>query len=50
MAKKEGISIGEKKKEIEIARKMKVRNIPIQEIMELTELSKEEIEKIKIEK
>ena len=48
--KTEGISIGEKKKEIEIAKKMKARNIPIEEIMELTELSKEEIEKIKIEK
>jgi len=45
--KTEGISIGEKKKEIEIAKKMKARNIPIEEIMELTELSKEEIENIK---
>ena len=48
--KTEGISIGEKNKKIEIAKKMKARNIPIEEIMELTELSKEEIEKIKIEK
>ena len=47
--KTEGISIGEKKKEIEIAKKMKARNIPIEEIMELTELSKEEIEKIRQE-
>ena len=43
----EGISIGEKKKEIEIAKKMKAKNMPIEEIMELTELSKEEIENIK---
>ncbi len=45
--KTEGISIGEKKKEIEIAKKMKAKNMSIEEIMELTELSKEEIEKIK---
>ena len=47
LAKEEGISIGEKKKEIEIAKKMKAKNMPIEEIMELTELSKEDIENIK---
>ncbi len=50
LAKEEGISIGEKQKKIEIAKKMKAKNMPMEEIMELTELSKEEIEKIKIEK
>ena len=43
----EGISIGEKNKKIEIAKKMKAKNMPIEEIMELTELSKEDIENIK---
>ena len=40
--KTEGITI----EKLEIAKKMKARNMPIEEIMELTELSKEEIEKI----
>ena len=44
--KAEGLSEGEKKKQLEIAKKMKYKNIPIDEIIELTELSKEEIEKL----
>ena len=35
-----------KQKQYDIAKKMKYMNKPIQEIIELTELSKEEIEKI----
>ena len=35
-----------KKKQLEIAKKMKSKNIPIDEIIELTELSKDEIEKL----
>ena len=41
-AREEGLSEGKK----EIAKKMKAKNMPIEEIMELTGLSKEEIEKI----
>ena len=44
--KAKGLSEGEKKKQLEIAKKMKSKNIPIDEIMELTELSKDEIEKL----
>ena len=44
--KAEGLSEGEKKKQLEIAKKMKSKNIPIDEIIELTELSKDEIEKL----
>ena len=43
---KKGESIGLKNGKKEIAQKMKAKNIPIEEIMELTGLSKEEIEKI----
>ena len=43
----EGEDIGKRKKEIEIAKKMLDKNIKIEEIMEITELTKEEIEKIK---
>ena len=46
LAKEEGITI----ERLEIAKKMKAKNMPIEEIMELTGLSKEEIGKIKIEK
>lgn len=42
----EGLADGEKKKQIEIAKKMKSKNIPIDEISELTGLSKEEIKKL----
>ena len=38
---------GEKKKQLEIAEKMLKKGIDIKEIMEVTELTKEEIEKIK---
>ena len=41
-AREEGLSEGKK----EIAKKMKAKNMPIEEIMELTGLSKEEIEEI----
>ena len=37
---------GEKKKQIEIAKKMKLKDKPIEEIIEFTGLSKEEIEKL----
>jgi predicted transposase/invertase (TIGR01784 family) len=41
-----GISKGEKQKTIEIAKKMKAKGKSINEIMEITELTKEEIEKL----
>ena len=44
--KKLGESIGLKNGKKEIAQKMKAKNMPIKEIMELTGLSKEEIEEI----
>lgn len=44
--KAEGIASGKKEKQIEIAKKMKEKNIPNIQIEELTGLSKEEIEKI----
>ena len=37
---------GEKKKQTEIAKKMKLKNKPIEEIIEFTGLSKEEIEQL----
>ena len=43
---KKGESIGLKNGKKEIAKKMKAKNMPIEEIMELTGLSKEEIEEI----
>ena len=42
---KKGIEKGEKKKQLEIAKKLLEKNMPIEEIIEITELSKEEIEK-----
>lgn len=42
----EGLADGENKKQTEIAKKMKSKNIPIDEISELTGLSKEEIKKL----
>ena len=44
--KKEGIKEGAKKKNLENARKMKEKNIPIETIVEITGLTKEEIEKM----
>lgn len=41
-----GLDKGEKKNKIEIAKKMKVKNMDIKTIMEITELTKEEIEKL----
>ena len=38
---------GEAKNKLKIAKKMLERNIPIEEIIEITELPKEEIEKLK---
>ena len=37
---------GEKNAKLEIAKKMRLKNIPIAEIIEFTELSKEEIENL----
>ena len=37
---------GKKEREKEIAKKMKEKNIPIETIIEITELTKEEIEKL----
>jgi predicted transposase YdaD len=37
---------GGKEKQMQMAKKMKAKNKPIEEIMEFTELSKEEIEKL----
>ena len=45
--KKNGITKGEKNKSIEIAKKMLKEKIPIEKIMKFTELTKEEIEKLK---
>ena len=41
-----GLAKGKTEMTFKIAKKMKAKNIPIKEIMELTGLSKEEIEKI----
>ena len=50
IGKKDGIKIGEKsgqkKEKLAVAKKMKEINIPIEQIMQVTELSKEEIEKL----
>lgn len=45
-AKEEGEEQGERKKQLEIAKKMLERNKTIEEIMDITELTKEEIEKL----
>ena len=44
---KNGITKVEKKKSIEIAKKMLKEKVPVEMIEKFTELSKEEIEKIK---
>ena len=46
---KNGKLEGEKKKSIEIAKKMLKEKVPVEMIEKFTELSKEEIEKIKIQ-
>ena len=46
VAKMEGKEEGKQQEKIEIAKKMKDKNIPIEEIIELTGLSKQEIEKL----
>ena len=43
---KEGVTKGRKKERIENAKKMKEKNIPIETIVEITGLTKEEIEKL----
>ena len=43
---KEGLEQGEKKKQYEIAKKLKNKGIAIEEIMEITNLPKEEVEKL----
>ena len=45
--KQNGIEEGAKEKQIEIAKKMIKKGMSIDEIMELTNLSEEEIEKLK---
>ena len=45
-AKDEGIELGEKKKQVEIAKRMKLKGIDINTIVDLTGLSAEEIDKI----
>ena len=45
-AREEGLQKGKKEMTLKIAKKMKAKNMPIEEIMELTGLSKEEIEDI----
>ena len=45
-AKEEGIEEGERKKQIEMAKKLLNKNMPIEEIEEITELTKEEIQKL----
>lgn len=42
----EGIKEGERKKQLEIAKILRSKNMPIEEIIEITKLTKEEIEKI----
>lgn len=44
--KEAGIKEGEKKKQLEVAKKMKTKNMDINTIIEITELTKEEIEKL----
>ena len=46
VAREEGRQEGHKEKSIEIAKKMKSKNMPIEEIIELTGLTKEEIESL----
>ena len=43
---KEGVTEGRKKERLENAKKMKEKNIPIETIVEITGLTKEEIEKL----
>lgn len=45
--KKNGKSEGKKDEKIEIAKKLLKLNMPLEQIIEITELPKEEIEKIK---
>lgn len=47
VAKEEGKEEGEKKKQIEIAKKMLSKKMPIEEIIEITGLSKNDIEETK---
>ena len=44
--KKEGLKQGKKKREMEIARNMKGKNYPIEDIIDMTGLSAEEIAKL----
>ena len=50
IARQEGEAKGRKENQKEIAKKMLKKNMPIEDITELTGLTKEEIEKIKKEK
>lgn len=42
----EGIKQGEKKKQLEVAKRMKAKGMDIDTIIEITELAKDEIEKL----
>ena len=44
--KKQGIAIGEKKEKLAVAKKLKEMNLSVEQIMQATELTKEEIEKL----
>jgi predicted transposase/invertase (TIGR01784 family) len=46
LGKSEGIAIGKSEGFAEIAKKMKAKNMPIEQISEFTGLSKEEIERL----
>lgn len=43
---KKGKQLGEKNKQIEIAKKLLARKMPVEDIQEITLLTKEEIEKL----
>ena len=44
---KEGIEKGERKKQIEIARKLLDKKMPIEQIIEITDLTRDEVEKLR---
>ena len=47
MQKENGEIEGAKKKSLQMAKKLLEKNLPLEEIIEVTELTKEEIEKLK---
>ena len=46
MVKRNGLAKGKKEEKLAVAKKMKTKGLTTEEIMEYTELSKEEIEKL----